>query len=145
MRNEFEMGENDPVGVLDERIVSTAYLWHNYGKSTIGSRADIERVPVPALRAFYEKYYQPDNAMLVVSGKFDDAAALATIERTVRRDPEAERACSQPTYTVEPVQDGERTVTLRRNGDVHVVGARVPHGRRGRRRTSPRSRRRSTC
>ena len=41
MRNEFESGENDPVGILDERIVSTAFLWHNYGKSTIGSRTDI--------------------------------------------------------------------------------------------------------
>src|SRR4029079_1617317 len=81
VRNEFEMGENDPEAVLDERIVSTAFLWHNYGKSTIGSRADIERVPVPALHAFYDKYYQPDNAVLVVSGKFDDASALASIEK----------------------------------------------------------------
>ena len=32
VRNEFEMGENNPPGVLDERIVSTAFLWHNYGK-----------------------------------------------------------------------------------------------------------------
>src|SRR5262249_5653617 len=54
VRNEFEMGENNPNGILDERVVSTAFLWHNYGKSTIGSRADIERVPVPALRGFYD-------------------------------------------------------------------------------------------
>ncbi|NCW21776.1 MAG: insulinase family protein, partial [Gammaproteobacteria bacterium] len=41
VRNEFESGENDPSGVLLERVMSTAYLWHNYGKSTIGSREDI--------------------------------------------------------------------------------------------------------
>ena len=121
VRNEFEMGENDPQAVLDERIVSTAFLWHNYGKSTIGSRADIERVPVPALRAFYDKYYQPDNAVLVVSGKYDEAAALAIIERTFGAIPRPARTLA-PTYTVEPPQDGERTVTLRRNGDVHVIG-----------------------
>ncbi|MGN6108841.1 MAG: M16 family metallopeptidase [Kofleriaceae bacterium] len=122
VRNEFEMGENDPIGVLGDRIASTAYLWHNYGKSTIGSRADIERVPVPALRAFYQKYYQPDNAVLVVAGKFDERNALATIERTFGAIPKPTRQL-QPSYTVEPVQDGERTVTLRRNGDVHAFGA----------------------
>ncbi|MEJ7604409.1 MAG: pitrilysin family protein, partial [Kofleriaceae bacterium] len=120
VRNEFEMGENDPSAVLSERIWSTAYLWHNYGKSTIGSRADIEKVPAPALRAFYQKYYQPDNAVLVVSGKFDDAAALATIETTFGAIPRPTRTLP-PTYTLEPVQDGERIVTLRRNGDIHLV------------------------
>ncbi|MEG1237492.1 MAG: insulinase family protein, partial [Flavobacterium sp.] len=44
VRNEFEIGENNPDGVLQERILSTAYLWHNYGNSTIGSKEDIERV-----------------------------------------------------------------------------------------------------
>src|SRR5882757_4513455 len=46
VRNEFESGENNPSGVLEERVTSTAYLWHNYGKSTIGSRADLENVPI---------------------------------------------------------------------------------------------------
>ena len=121
VRNEFEMGENQPKSILDERMMSTAYLWHNYGKSTIGSRADIERVPVPALKAFYKKYYQPDNAMLVVSGKFETPAALASIEKIFGALEKPTRVIPPP-YTVEPVQDGERTVTLRRNGDIHVVG-----------------------
>ncbi len=121
VRNEFEMGENDPAGVLGQRIIAAAYLWHNYGKDTIGSRSDIERVPVPALRAFYEKYYQPDNAVLVVSGKFDENLALKTIGEKFGRIPRPKRVLA-PTYSVEPVQDGERQVVLRRNGDVHAVG-----------------------
>ncbi|MBX3155043.1 MAG: insulinase family protein [Deltaproteobacteria bacterium] len=120
VRNEFEAGENDPSAVLAQRVVATAFLWHNYGKDTIGSRADIERVPVPALRAFYEKYYQPDNAVLIVSGRYDELAALAKIEATFGAIPRPARALT-PSYTVEPPQDGERTVTLRRTGDVHVV------------------------
>jgi zinc protease len=71
VRNEFEMGENDPAGILNERILSSMYLWHNYGKSTIGSKEDIERVKADNLRAFYKKYYQPDNAVLIIAGKFD--------------------------------------------------------------------------
>ncbi len=120
VRNEFESGENNPLAVLEQRVISTAYLWHNYGKDTIGSRADIERVPAAALRAFYKRYYQPDNAVLVVSGKFDDATALASVERRFGVLPRPERVLA-PSYTVEPVQDGERSVTLRRSGDVHAV------------------------
>ena len=49
VRNEFEMGENSPHAFLDERVLSTAYLWHGYGRSTIGSRSDIENVPIEKL------------------------------------------------------------------------------------------------
>ena len=122
VRNEFEMGENDPGGVLMERVMSTAYLWHNYGKSTIGARADIERVPIERLRAFYQRYYRPDNAILVVAGKIDEAKTLAMVNQYfgVLKNP------AEPvpqTYTVEPTQDGERHVTLRRVGDTQVLAA----------------------
>src|SRR5690349_3760740 len=70
VRNEFEMGENDPGRILDQRVLEAAYTFHNYGKSTIGSRSDIEHVPMERLAAFYQKYYQPDNALLTVAGKF---------------------------------------------------------------------------
>ena len=121
VRNEFEMGENNAVGVLEERLYAAAYLWHNYGKSTIGNRSDIERVPAAALKAFYKKYYQPDNAMLVVAGRFDTKAALDLIREHFGAIPRPERTIA-PTYTVEPVQDGERNVTLRRVGDVQAYG-----------------------
>jgi zinc protease len=122
VRNEFEMGENDPTHILDERMTSTAYLWHNYGKNTIGSRADIEHVPATALKVFYKKYYQPDNAMLVVSGKFAPDAALESVRKIFGTIDKPSRVLAAP-YSVEPVQDGERSVTLRRNGDVSVVGS----------------------
>src|SRR5678810_897515 len=64
VRNEFERGENSVTGVLEDRVLASAFLWHNYGKSTIGSRVDIERVPISRLADFYHKHYQPDNAVL---------------------------------------------------------------------------------
>ncbi len=118
VRNEFEIGENDPGSVLQERVLSTAYLWHNYGKSTIGSKEDIERVKAPRLRLFYEKYYQPDNAVLIVAGKFDEAKALQYISDYFSIIPRPTRKL-EPTYTVEPAQDGERMVELKRTGDVY--------------------------
>ncbi len=122
VRNEFEMGENDPGSVLMERIISAGYIWHNYGNSTIGSRKDIERVPIDNLQAFYRKYYQPDNAVLLVAGKFDPAKTLQLINEYFGVIPRPERKLQQ-TYTAEPTQDGERFVELRRVGDVQYLGA----------------------
>jgi zinc protease len=122
VRNEFERGENNPTNVLGERIRSAAYEWHNYGKSTIGNRSDIERVPIENLKAFYRKYYQPDNVVLVVAGKFEEAKALALAEKYLGSIPKPARALDA-TYTEEPAQDGERLVTLRRVGVVASVGA----------------------
>ncbi|WP_035565754.1 M16 family metallopeptidase, partial [Hymenobacter sp. IS2118] len=121
VRNEFERGENSPPRVLMERVLNSAYLWHNYGKSTIGSKEDIEKVPVDNLRAFYQKYYQPDNAVLLVAGKVDEAKTLALVQQYFGSIPRPTRVL-QPTYTIEPTQDGERQLTLRRTGDVQGIG-----------------------
>jgi zinc protease len=121
VRNEFERGENNPGAILNQRIYSVAYEWHNYGKSTIGNRSDIERVPIENLRVFYEKYYQPDNVVLIVAGKFEEAKALALVEKYLGSIPKPSRTLDA-TYTEEPPQDGERTVTLRRVGAVGSVG-----------------------
>src|SRR5205085_8252182 len=115
VRNEFESGENDPNGVLMERVASTAYLWHNYGKSTIGSKEDIEKVPVNRLHDFYTKYYQPDDAVLVITGRIDETKTLQMVAESMGKLPRPTRVLDQ-TYTVEPAQDGERFVSLRRVG-----------------------------
>jgi zinc protease len=122
VRNEFEAGENDPFDVLMERVMSTAYLWHNYGKSTIGARADLENMPIERLQAFYRKYYQPDNAVLTVVGKIDEAKTLKLINEEFGTVPKPARQIDA-TYTVDPTQDGERSVTLKRVGDTQVAMA----------------------
>jgi zinc protease len=121
VRNEFEAGENYPDNILQERILSTMYLWHNYGKSTIGSKEDIERVAIGNLKAFYQKYYQPDNATLIVGGKFDEKKTLELIAKYFGKIAKPSRIIMQP-YTVEPPQDGERYVELKRNGDIPYIG-----------------------
>jgi zinc protease len=115
VRNEFERGENNPASILRERVASTAYLWHNYGKSAIGSKDDIEKVPVNRLAEFYKKYYQPDDAVLTITGRIDVAKTLQMVAETMGGLPKPTRVLDQ-TYTVEPPQDGERFVALRRVG-----------------------------
>ncbi|MBK8114023.1 MAG: insulinase family protein [Candidatus Accumulibacter sp.] len=120
VRNEFEMGENDPASVMLKRLQSMLFDWHNYGNSTIGARSDIENVRIENLQAFYHQYYQPDNAVLTVAGKFDEQQALHWIVSTFGKLPKPARALPQH-WTVEPTADGERQFVIRRKGEVQLV------------------------
>jgi len=121
VRNEFERNENNPETILSQRMLAVAYEWHNYGKTTMGNRTDIERAPIHNLQAFYKKYYQPDNVVLTLAGKFDHNKALEYITNYFGSLKRPERILDK-TYTEEPPQDGERTVILRRVGKVATAG-----------------------
>nr|WP_236580615.1 pitrilysin family protein [Rubrivivax sp. A210] len=120
VRNEFEASENRPGSVLLQKLFAAMYQWHNYGKSTIGARSDIENVDIGRLQAFYRSHYQPDNATLIVSGKFDEAKVLTWVAQSFGALPRPQRALA-PTYTLDPPQDGERLVTVKRVGGAPLI------------------------
>lgn len=127
VRNEFEMGENNPVHVLHDQMMSAAYRWHTYGNTTIGNRSDIERVPAKTLKRFYENYYQPDNAVLIIAGQCEKSDAIELTHKYFAAIPKPTRVLD-PTYTEEPAQDGPREVILERAGDMPsvAVGYHIP-------------------
>jgi zinc protease len=129
VRNEYENGENSPGAVLMKRMQSIAYDWHAYGRATIGNKSDIENVQISNLQNFYHTYYQPDNAVLLVAGKFDPAQTLLSINRLFGAIPKPKRTLPK-FWTVEPTQDGERSFEVRRQGDVQIVSVayKIPSG-----------------
>ena len=122
VRNEMESGENNPFQMLWQKMLGLAFQWHNYGKTPIGARSDVENVDINQLRAFYRTHYQPDNAVLIVAGKFDPELALSEVNNAFGKIPKPARTLP-PEYTVEPIQDGERAITLRRTGGSPLVAA----------------------
>ncbi|MEY2776791.1 MAG: hypothetical protein RLY30_889 [Pseudomonadota bacterium] len=129
VRNEMEMGENNPFNVVFERTLATMYQWHNYGKSTIGARSDVEGVSIDRLRAFYQRYYQPDNATLVISGKFNPDQVRRMVDQSFGKLTRPKRTLPS-LYTRDPVQDGAREVSIRRVGGVPLLllGYHTPEG-----------------
>ncbi|MDB5932723.1 MAG: DNA-3-methyladenine glycosylase [Massilia sp.] len=125
VRNEMEMGENNPQRVLWKQLTAVTYDWHNYSHNTIGARADVENVKIENLQAFYRKYYQPDNAVLVVTGKFDPARTLALIERHFGAVPKPGRVIER-TYTRDEARDGARELTVNRVADTQMIAALYP-------------------
>jgi zinc protease len=121
VRNEMERDHNSPVQSLAQTMRSAAYKWHNYGRGTMGAKSDVENIDVDQLRAFYTRYYQPDNAVLIVAGKFNPEATLKTIAGDFSALARPARTLAAD-HTLEPVQDGEREVTLRRHGGSPFIG-----------------------
>jgi len=122
VRNEFERGENSPGNVLFQRMTETAYIAHAYGRPVIGYRSDIEDVPIERLQAFYHKYYQPDDAVLTVAGQINPMIALRHIVDTFGAISHPVRLLVSP-YTLEPEQDGARSATVNRVGDIQIAGS----------------------
>lgn len=120
VRNEMEAGDNNPGAVLMKRVRAVAYDWHNYANLPIGARSDVEGVPIANLQAFYKTWYQPDNALLIVAGRIDPGKTLARIANHFGPLKKPARALPER-HTIEPAQDGERAVTVRRTGDIGLI------------------------
>jgi len=121
--------EDDPGGFLGEEVSSIAFKAHPYGYPIIGWMEDIKRITPAEIRAFYQTYYIPNNAMVVAVGAFQAPAALEKIRRSFGRIPRGRT--SPPVLAVEPPQNGERRVTVRREAELPIVylGWHVPNQR----------------
>ena len=120
VRNELERGEDEPAQLIEQLTFATAFREHPYHHPVIGWRSDVEGVPTSRLRKFYEDFYWPNNATLVVIGDFNKAEALKMIVEKFSAIPSA-RAPLPPVYTVEPPQEGERRFVVSRGKDLARV------------------------
>jgi zinc protease len=129
VRNELDRGENDPLDVLLKESFAIAFREHPYHHPTIGWRSDVEAATIARLREFYDTFYQPDNATLVLVGAFEREEALQLVALHFGNLPRSVRP-RPPVVTVEPRQEGERRFVVRRAGEVGslVVSWRVPQG-----------------
>ena len=118
--NEFDRGENDPMQALYHAVWSTAFVAHPYHHPTIGWRSDIEGATPDGLRHFYDTFYWPNNATVSIIGEFDRAEALGLV-RAHFGSIQAVDAPVPSVTTKEPEQRGERSVTIRRVGQIGSV------------------------
>jgi zinc protease len=104
--------DDDPEGVVYEAMSSMAYLAHPYRWPIIGWMSDIARINPAELRAFYDTYYRPNNAILVIAGDVKAADALALVRRHFGPIPRG--ATPAPVTALEPPQTDERRVIVRK-------------------------------
>ena len=127
VRNELERGENFPEDALEKELYAVAFREHPYHHPTIGWRSDVEGVPMDRLREFYNTFYWPDNATVILVGDFEPENALKMMEKYYGQMPAAPKPIPD-VYTTEPPQEGERRLEINRVGDLPRVwlGFHVP-------------------
>jgi zinc protease len=111
--------DNDPVGKAIERFRALAYTKHPYNWTAIGTIEDLDKVTPADCQRFYDLYYQPNNATLIVVGDLDEAALRALVDQHFGSIP---RGAAPPrAYPVEPPQAAARTATLQIEVQIPVV------------------------
>ena len=110
---EIRRGEDSPSRVLIQKLFSTAYRVHPYGRPVIGTRSSVKSFTREKILDFYRKWYSPDNMILVIVGDFDPGEIRDAVGRTFgkirkRNTPK----CELPP---EPAQEGTRTFVLGRD------------------------------
>ncbi len=111
--------DNDPVGKALEKFRTLAYVKHPYNWTPIGTIEDLEKVRPEDCQRFYDTYYQPNNATVIIVGDLDEATVRALVDKyfgPIPRGPEPPR-----NYPVEPPQEAVRTATLNVEVQIPVV------------------------
>lgn len=122
VRNEMERGENYPEEAIEKELYAIAFREHPYHHPTIGWRSDVEGVDMEKLREFYNTFYWPNNATVILVGDFEPTKALTHMQKYFGKIPKSPQPI--PTvYTTEPPQEGERRFEIHRSGDLPKVWA----------------------
>jgi zinc protease len=119
VRNELERGENEPGQLLNQLLWATSIVSHPYHHPVIGWRSDVENVPTSQLHAYYDVYYQPDNAVAAAVGDFKSDDVLKLIVEKFGVHPGGHTF--PPVYTKEEPQRGERRFVIRKPGELGLV------------------------
>jgi len=118
--------EDRPNALLREQLMATAFFNHPYGNPVIGWMTDIEAYTLDDLQQWYEHYYSPENAVVVVVGDVDAEAVIAAAEDHFGDIPNRPGPAAKP--RAETPQNGERRITVRAPAEVPylMMGWKVP-------------------
>jgi zinc protease len=111
--------DNDPIGKAIEKFRSLAFQKHPYNWTPIGTIEDLEKVTPQDCQRFYDTYYEPNNATLIVVGDVEEAAVRSLVEKHFGPIPHGQEP--PRAYPTEPPQEAIRTETLNVEVQIPVV------------------------
>lgn len=119
--------DNSPIGYLYFRFFNTAYVYHPYHWTPIGFIDDIKNWKIEDIKEFHKIYYQPKNAIIVVSGDVDPNSVFEQASRHFESIPNAGGEI-QELHTIEPKQDGARHIEVKKDTQIeyYALGFKIP-------------------
>jgi zinc protease len=126
VEEELRIGLDGPWEVLENEVWATAFRQHPYHWPTVGWLDDLEAATAADMKAYYDKWYHPQNATLVLVGDFNTDELLPKVEALFGAIPAGPEA--KPLHIVEPVQKGEKRVIVKKETPVErlIIGFHAP-------------------
>jgi len=118
--SEYEMYADRPDFVLSTAMTAQAFVSHGYGHETIGYKSDIEHITCESLKAFYDTYYWPNNAYLIVTGDVEREKVFRLVDEHfghIKASPTPIPQC----VIAEPPAYGTRTIEIVRKNPVTMT------------------------
>lgn len=111
--------DNNPLGYLYFRMFNNAYLYHSYHWTPIGFMNDIRTWTLEDIRSFHKTYYQPQNAILIITGDIEPKEAFAKAEKEFGK---IRNSTDIPEVKfIEPEQDGAKRVMIHKESEVEMI------------------------
>jgi zinc protease len=120
VKQELEAEAKDQTTLLNKEVRATAFQQHPYRNPTSGVRVDIDNLSVEEVRSFYDRFFHPDNATLVIVGDIKPNFAMSMVSKHFGPIPKSARLIP-PVRVVEPQQKAERRVLMRYPGKKDVA------------------------
>lgn len=111
--------DNNPAGFLFFRLYNSAFIYHPYHWTPIGFKKDIENWTIEDIKNFHAKFYQPQNAFLVIAGDIDEKSAFKSAKKHFEK---IKNSSDIPVnFCKEPTQNGERNIIIHKNSEVEMI------------------------
>lgn len=117
---EFEAEAKDPMTVLSNEVRASLFQQHPYHNPTMGWRNDVENLTAQQVKLFYDRYFWPENATLILVGDVTSKSALPVVQKYFAKIPKSPAAIAE-VKVVEPAQHGERRITVKHPGNKEIL------------------------
>ena len=121
---EMELAQDNPFATLGQHILAAATAEQGYGRPVLGMREELGKITPSDLQAFHATHYQPNNAVIVIAGKFDADRTLASVQRYFSDMPP--RVSAKPTSATSVAMPGTSVSVALTQGDVDMVTLAYP-------------------
>jgi zinc protease len=112
--------DNNPMGYLYFRLFNNVFTYHPYHWTPIGFMNDIQNWTIEDIKDFHSTYYQPKNAIVIVTGDIDKDTVFKQVKKHFKHI-KNKKDIPTSIHTVEPKQDGEKRIVIHKDSQVEML------------------------
>jgi predicted Zn-dependent peptidase len=113
--------DNSPMGYLYFRLFNNTYIHHPYHWTPIGFMSDIQNWTIEDIRDFHDRFYSPNNAILLVAGDITKEEVFKTAKKHFKNIKNKYAKRDDKLHTVEPKQDGAKRIEVKKDSQVQML------------------------